>query len=167
MALGKIDPKSVFKTCSTLDPAIDNEATGEEGIKQFEESYNMKFLKFKENEHPTVFHIMNILSTDEAKIKQDHLKIEFPELEDASEQTLKTVKVKELKPKITQVKSQEMMIKYFNNAISVYSEKDKAGKDQSFPCNADIFPYTIVQEMGSLVMMRTQVGEDLKNAFGS
>jgi len=162
MALNKIDPKKVLKTCSTLDPAIDQEATGKEGLKNFEESYDMKFLKFKEGEFPTIFHIMNILSSDEAKIKQDHLKIEFPELKDATEETIKNIKVKDMKPTIKQVDSQEMMVKYFNSGISVY-EEDKI----MFPCNANVFPYTIVQEIGSLIMMRTQIGDDLKNVLGS
>ena len=162
MALSKIDPTKIFKTCSTLDPAIDKKSTGEKALEKFEESYDMKHLKFKEKEFPTIFHIMNVLSSDEAAIKQEHLKIEFPELDNATEEELKNIKVKELKPKIQQIKSQEMMIKYFNTAITVYEEDSK-----EFPCDADIFPYTIVQEIGALVMMRTQVGDDLKNVLGS
>lgn len=162
MALSKIDPQKKFKTCSILDPAIDKEATGEENLNKFSESYDISLLKFKQDEFPTVFHIMNILSSDEAKIKQDHLKIEFPELEKADQQALQNIKIKEMKPKISQVKTQEMMIKYFNAAINTYEENS-----QNFSCNSDLFPYAVVQEIGALVMMRTQLGDDLKNVLGS
>ena len=162
MALSKIDPKKIFKTCSVLDPAIDKEATGKENMAKFEESYDIKLLKFKPNEHPTIFHIMNVLSTDEAKIKQAHMKIEFPELANKSQGELEKMDTTKLKPKIEQINSQEMMIKYFTSAIQVYEENE-----QTFPCDVDVFPYTVVQEMGALVMMRTQVGDDLKNVLGS
>lgn len=162
MALNKIDPTKVFKTCSLLDPAIDAEATGKEGMKNFEESYDMKHLKFKAGEFPTIFHIQNVLSSDEAKIKQDHMKIEFPEMENKTQEEMKSIKLAEVKPRFKQVNSQEMLVKYFNSAICVAEEDSK-----TFPCNADMFPYTVVQEMGSLVMMRTQVGDDLKNVLKS
>lgn len=159
MALSKVDPSKIFKTCSILDPAIDKEATGEGNMKKFEDNYNIKLLKFKQDDFPTIFHIANILSSDEAKIKQDHLKIEFPELENASQETLKTIKLKEIKPKVTQVNSQEMMIKYFNNGVMKYEENGT-----EFECNADNFSYSITQEIGSLIMIRSQLGDDLKNA---
>ena len=162
MALSKVDPKKVFKTVSTLDPAIDKDATGEKKLEEYSESYDMSLLKFKTGEFPTVFHVNNILSSDEAKIKQDHLLIKFPELEGATEETLKNVKIKDMKPEVTQVKSQEMMVKYFNYAILNYEENN-----EMFPCSADMFPYAIVQEIGAIIIMRTQVGDDLKNALGS
>jgi hypothetical protein len=162
MALSKIDPKKVFKTCSILDPAIDKEATGEKNMKEFEESYNMSLLKFKDGEFPTIFHIMNILSSDEAKIKQEHLKIDFPELDNSSEDEIKAMKPKNLKPVVRQINTQEMMVKYFKSAVQVYEENG-----QVFPCEVDVFPYTVVQEIGSIVMMRTQIGDDLKNVLGS
>lgn len=162
MALNKIDPTKIFKTCSLMDPSIDIEATGKEQMKQFEESYDMKYLKFKAGDFPTIFHIQNILSSDEAKIKQDHMKIEFPELDNKTEEEMKSINISEVKPKFKQVNSQEMLVKYFNSAISMAEENN-----QTFPCSADMFPYTVVQELGSLVMMRTQLGDDLKNAFKS
>lgn len=162
MALNKIDPVKVFKTCSAQDPAIDIEVTGKDGMKEFEESYEMKHLKFKEGEFPTILHIQNILSSGEAKIKQEHMKVEFPQLDNKSPDQLKSINISELKPKVKQVKSSEMMVKYFNAAISVAEEDGK-----TFPCSADMFAFSVVQEIGSIILMRTQVGEDLKNALKS
>lgn len=157
MALQKIDPTKIFKTCSVLDPAIDKEATGEEGMASFEKSYDMKFLKFKEGEFPTIFHIKNILSSDEAKIKQAHLKITFPEIKGE----LKGAKIGEVKPKVEQVNSQEMLVKYFNDAIDCAEENNVI-----FPIKADNISFTIVQEIGTLVMLRTQLGENFRESLG-
>lgn len=159
MALTKIDPKKVFKTVSLQDPAIDREATGEEKMGEFENSYDMSLLKFKEGEHPTIFHIRNLVSSDEARIKQAHQIVEFPDLDP---EKLKGSDLKKIRPKIMQKDQQEMMIKYFNSAVSAYEEN---GKVES--CNADLFPFSIVQEIGSLVMLRTELGDDLKNFLGS
>lgn len=160
MALSKIDPSKIFKTVSTMDPAIDKEATGEENWKNFQESYDMSFLKFKQGEFPTIFNIVNILSSEEAKIKQDHMKIEYPELENGGD--IQSIDLKNIRPTIKQVNGQEMMIKYFNFGVKEYEENG-----QKFPCSADVFPYGIVQEIGALIMMRTQLGDDLKNVLGS
>lgn len=159
MALQKIDPTKIFKTCSTLDPAIDKDATGEKGIEEFEKSYDMKNLKFKEGEFPTIFHIKNILSSDEAKIKQDHMRITFPEKNNGE---LKSIKVSEMKPKIEQINSQEMLIKYFNSSI------DNAEENLIiFPLKADNVPFSIVQEIGTLIMLRTQLGEGYRELLKS
>lgn len=159
MALKKIDPSKVFKTCSILDEAIDKKATGEANMKKFEESYEMKFLKFKEGEFPTIFHVMNLLSSEQAKIKQDHVKVEFPNL---NEDIIKSTKIADMKPTIRQVNSQEMMIKYFKGAVKKYEEDGK-----EYDCNSDVFPFSVIQEIGSIVMMRSELGEDLKNVLGS
>lgn len=157
MALQKIDPTKIFKTCSTLDPAIDKEATGKEGMENFEKSYDMKFLKFKEGEFPTIFHIKNILSSDEAKIKQAHMKITFPE----ANGELKGIKLVDNKPKIEQVNSQEMLVKYFNDSVDNAEENGVV-----FPLKADNISFTIVQEIGTLVMLRTQLGENFRESLG-
>lgn len=159
MALNKINPTAIIKVCSTLDGAIDIEAMGDKAWEKYQDTYDFDLLKFKEGEVPTILLVKNILSSEEAKIKQDHLKIEFPELANASADTLKNIDLKSVKPIVKQVDSQEMIIKYFNYGISHYEE----GKDK-FECNANVFPYNIVQEIGAFILTRTQLGDNLKNA---
>lgn len=154
MALQKLDPTKVFKTCSVLDPAIDVEATGEENMKKFSETHDMSLLKMKTGEFATIFHVKNILSSDEAKIKQDHLKITYPEAKPG----MTPAQIQKMQPKIEQVNTQEMFIKYFNACVHKYEEN---GVEHN--CNADMFTFTFIQEIGSVALVRSQLGDSLKN----
>jgi hypothetical protein len=159
MALNKINPSKIIKVCSLQDEAIDKETTGKENIEVYETTYDFSLLKFKEGTFPTIFHVSNVLASEEAKIKQAHFKVDFPDIKDLSPDQLKNISYKDMKPKVTQINSQEMVVKYFNAAVKKYEENGVM-----MDCNADAFPFSIVQEIGSFVMIRTQLGDELKNA---
>lgn len=148
--LKKINPNEVFKTVSMLDSAIDKENSDMEA---FEEDHKMEHLKFKEGEEPTIFNISNILTTVQSEIQEEHYKVELPSItKDMSEE-----QVKNLKPQIKQVKQNEMLMKYFKMGVKTFEE---GGKE--YPANPDIFPFAVVQELGSFVMLRTALGENEK-----
>lgn len=148
MALQKIDPSKTIKTVSVLDPAIDKENSD---IDKFEKTHNLEYLKFLKGEHPTYFLIKNVSTTEQASIQEAHYEIELP---DADE--------KDAKPKIKQKNQSEMMIKYFIAGCDKYEEEGK-----EFACHPDMFPFAVVQEIGSFVMVRTALGDDEKKLLES
>ena len=97
-------------------------------------------LKFKTGEFPTVFLLQNIKSSDEAAIKEAHLKIEFPDLDPTKLKGMKAEDYKNMRPTIRQVDGQTMLVKYFNASIKQYEEDGKIED-----CKADILPCTVPQ----------------------
>ena len=152
MSLSKFDPKSEFRLVSSLDPAIDQEASD---MKGYGKDYDFSLLKFKEGEHPTIFIVKNILSSAQAEINEAHIRVELPDDIDLAELDVNDDEaMKKLKPKIVREKQTQMMMKYFNKCCSEYEEDGKR-----FPCSADTFSLAIVQEIGTIAMIRAQLGE--------
>lgn len=152
--LKKIDPKHIAKTVSIEDPAIDEEATGKENLEKFEDTHNIKLLKFKEGEHPTIFHCKNIGGSDQAEIQEQHYKIDMPDIS-----KIKNPKdIKNIKPKAKIEKTTSMMLKYFYSGIKKYEEGGTVHDIET-----DMFPLHIMMELGSFVMNRATLGDDEKN----
>ncbi len=152
MALNKFDPKLEFRLVSVLDPAIDQKNSD---MKAFEQDHDIDVLKFVEGEHPTIFIIKNILSSAQAEINEAHIKVELPDDLDLSTLDINDPEaLKKIKPKVKREKQTEMMMKYFNQCCSEYEENGKRT-----PCSADTFSLPIVQEIGTIAMVRAQLGE--------
>lgn len=126
----------------------------EDRRKKYEEKYDISLLKFLKDEYPTVFLAKNVMSDSVAKIYQEHYKIKMPE-------TIEGIKniSKENRPKVEIKDQNQMIISYFNMAISEYEENEK-----KFPCSSNTFSFAIVQEIGSHVMMINQLGESEKKS---
>jgi len=148
MAIEKIDPKKVRKIVSIQDEAIDKEASD---MDKYEKTYNLDYVKIKEGAMPTYFLVKNVTSSAQAEIQEEHFQVELPDPED-----------KDGKPQIKQLKQTEMLIKYFKHGCSSYEENGKVEK-----CDVDLFPFSIVQEIGGFVMLRTAVGDDEKKLLES
>jgi len=148
MALTKIDPKKVLKTVSIMDSAIDKENSD---LDKFEKTHNIEYLKFVDGEEPTYFLVKNVPSTQQAAIQEAHYEVELPDPEE-----------KDGKPKIKQKNQSEMLIKYFRAGCEKYEEGGKG-----FPCDPDTFGFSVVQEIGSFIMLRTALGDDEKKLLES
>lgn len=159
MGIKRIDPNKIIKVCSLTDDAIDQEAMGQEAWEKYIDTYDFSLLKFKEGSQPTIFLMKNLLSTEEAKIKQDHIKVTFPEIADKTPDELKKIDMKNLRPKVEQVNYNEMLVKYFDYTVTHFEE----GNTKE-PASASMFPFSVVQELGSLALTRSQLGDELKNA---
>ena len=152
--LERIDPKKVIKTVCSQDPAIDLDNSD---MESFEKTHDLKFLKFKQGEEPTYFIIKNVMTMDQARIQQEHYKIKMP---DTSK--LHGKELAEAKPQIEQVGQSEMMIKYFECGCE---EIEEAGKKSKVDPN--MFPFSVIQEIGGYIMVRTAVGDDEKKLLES
>ena len=108
MSLKRLNPKSITKICSVQDSAIDQEATGKENFDKFTETHELGLLKFVAGKFPTLFHVCNVSPENEAEIQEDHYVIEMPDIENLKGEALKNAK-----PKVKQVKQQQMFMKYF------------------------------------------------------
>jgi len=148
VAIEKIDPKKVRKIVSTQDGAIDKEKSD---MDKYEKTYNVDYLKFKEGIFPTYFLIKNVNTSAQATIQEDHFQVEMPDPSD-----------KEGKPTIKQLKQTEMLVKYFKHGCSSYQEEGKIEK-----CDIDLFPFSIIQEIGGFIMLRTAIGDDEKKLLES
>lgn len=152
--LKKIDPKATIKTVSQFDDAIDTENSD---MDKFEKTHDVKYLKFKEGELPTYFIISNVMTTDQAKIQQEHYKISMPDTSNMHGEELANAK-----PTIEQVGQSEMMIKYFSAGCKFIEE---SGKQEH--ADANVYPFTIIQEIGGYIMLRTAIGDDEKKLLES
>ena len=152
--LERIDPKKEIKTVSSQDSAIDTENSD---MDKFEKTHNVDYLKFNEGEEPTYFIIKNVMTLDQAKIQQDHYQIEMPD-----QSKLHGEELKNAKPTIKQLAQSEMMIKYFEAGCSQIEEGGKRSD-----VSVDMFPFSIIQEIGGFVMVRTAVGDDEKKLLES
>ncbi len=146
--LQKIDPKKVVKTVSAMDGAIDKENSN---MENFEKTHDLKYVKFLKDEKPTYFLIKNVATTIQAQLQEDHYEVVLPNPED-----------KDGKPTIKQKNQTEMLIKYFREGCEEYEEDKK-----KFTCDPDVFPFSIVQEIGSFIMLRTALGDDEKKLLES
>lgn len=152
MGIAKIDPEKKIKTVSAEDSAIDVENSD---MDKFEKTHNMDYLKFKAGEKPTYFLIGNLTSSQQAEIQEEHYKVKMPTPEELKLN-------KDAKPTIEQKGQTQMLIKYFNYGCQAYEEEGK-----SHPCNADMFPFNVVQEIASFIMVRTALGDDEKKLLES
>ena len=155
MSLKRLNPNSVTKICSAQDPAINIEATGEENMTKFSETHNMSLLQFITGKVPTIFHVKNISPEDEAEIQEDHYIVEMPDLE-----KLKGEALKKAKPKVKQVKQQQMFMKYFKAGVKHIEENGKI--EETF--NPSEWPLSIQQEIGGHLMLRSALGEEEKKS---
>lgn len=151
MAVSKFNPKSEFKVLSVTDGAIDKENSD---LEKFQEDHDMKHIKLKDGEVPTYFILKNVVSSEQADIQEEHFKVELPDLDPEKMATMSKEELSKIRPKIKREKQTQMMIKWFNKACGEYEE---AGK--RYPCNSDMFGLTVVQEIGSVAMMRASLGE--------
>ncbi|MCH9664413.1 MAG: hypothetical protein K0U41_01015 [Gammaproteobacteria bacterium] len=158
MALQKINPEEIKRMVSLADPAIDVEAMGAEGLKDYIKEYDYNKLIIKEGQHPTIFLVKNIGAQEEARIKQDHQRIEYPGAKELKGKKKPTMD--DLKPKIKQINQKEMIIKYFDAACSQYEEEGKV-----YSCTSKDFPLRIVEEIGNYITLRSAFGDDLKNVL--
>ena len=152
--LKKIDPKAIVKTVSQFDEAIDTENSD---MDKFEKTHNVEYLKFKEGEEPTYFLISNVMTTDQAKIQQEHYKVSMPDTSQMHGEELANAK-----PTIEQVGQSEMMLKYFSAGCKFIEEEGKQSKS-----DVNVFPFTVIQEIGGFIMLRTAIGDDEKKLLES
>lgn len=134
---------------SLEDGAIDKENSD---ITKYQDTYDMKHLKFKTGESPTIFHVKNMTEEDQAEIQDAHYKIKMPD-----QKMLHGEELKNAKPTIETVDQTKMILKYFYKCVEVFEED---GKEQKL--EKGMFPFTIVQELGSQVMVRTMMGDEEK-----
>lgn len=151
MAVSKFNPESEFKVVSTMDGAIDQENSD---LEKYQENRDMKHIKFKEGEVPTYFILKNVVSSEQANIQEEHFKVEMPEIDPQEMAKKSKEELDQIRPTIKRERQTEMMIKWFNKACQHYEENGKR-----HPCNSDMFGLAIVQEIGSVAMMRASMGE--------
>ena len=158
MSLAKFDPEKEFELISVFDEAIDKKASD---MKAYEKDHDIKVLKFVEGEHPTIFIVKNILSSAQAEINEAHIRVELPDDLNLAELDVNDEEaMKKIKPKVIREKQTQMMMKYFNQCCKEYQEWDeKQEKDVRYPCSADTFSLAIIQEIGTIAMVRAQLGE--------
>ena len=152
MGIAKIDPKKKIRTVSAEDDAIDKENSD---MEKFEKTHNIEYLQFKKDVEPTYFMIGNLTSSQQAEIQEKHYEVVMPTPEQLKAD-------KDAKPMIKQSNQTQMLIKYFEYGCQSYEESKK-----DHPCNADTFPFPIVQELGSYIMVRTALGDDEKKLLES
>ena len=155
MSLKRLKPNAITKICSSQDSAIDEEATGDENLTKFNETHDMDLLKFKDGAHPTVFHVSNITPEDEAEIQEDHYVVEMPDLENMSAE-----EKKKAKPKVKQVKQQQMFMKYFKAGVAKIEDDGKI--EETVNCSE--WPLSIQQEIGGFIMLRSALGDTEKKS---
>jgi len=155
MSLKRLNPNSIFKICSTQDPAIDKEATGEENLTKYSETHDIALLKFVEGKLPTIFHVKNISPEDEAEIQEDHYVIQMPDLD-----KLEGEKLKKAKPSVKQVKQQQMFMKYFKAGVKHIEDDGKI--EPTFTPGE--WPLSIQQEIGGYIMIKSALGAEEKKS---
>lgn len=152
MGIKFIDPKAVTKIVSMSDDAIDKENSD---LVLYQETYDIKHLKFIEGEKPTYFMIGNIGSTDLVQIQQDHYVTEMPKLAPGEVLDMKT-----FKPKITPVKTGEMLVKYFRHGVKkIITENQELIMSDDL---LDTIPSIVLQEIGAFIMQRSFLNDSKK-----
>jgi hypothetical protein len=145
MAIKRINPKATVKLVSVTDDAIDYEKSD---LKAYGTSLNLEHVKFKDGAVPTYFIAQNISVPNQIDITEKHYKI-IPPSRDADG--------KEIPAKVDVTDRTNMLLKYFEAAVK---EVEEDGKVSSIMMD-ELHPI-VVQEIGSYVMLRTTVGDELK-----
>ena len=148
-----------IKVVSIYDEAIDKTAMGAEGMKAYQEAYDVSLLKFVEGETPDYFMLGNVAGPDLVVIQQDHYKTVLPDMEPG----MSVDDMKKLKVKVVPVEQGMMLVKYFKAGIkSMIIQGDKEVDLDELMMNS--IPPTIIQELGSFVMTRATLGETKKKS---
>lgn len=153
MSIKFINPTHTFKIVSMNDGAIDHAASN---LAEYAESYDVTHLKFLEGEAPTYFEIKNAGSTELVEIQQDHYLTEMPKV--LPGMTMATIK--NLKVKVTPVRTGEMLIKYFRAGCKKYIDGTKETEINDETINT--IPPMIIQEIGSFIMGRSILSDSKK-----
>ena len=136
-----------------MDEAIDKEKSD---INEYASSYDTKHLVFKEGETPTYFIVNNVGSTELVEIQQDHFKTELPQMVAG----MTAAAMKNMKVKVVQVKTGEMLVKYFKAGCKKY--KDGTTEVEIDDEVLDTIPPMVIQEIGSYIMGRSILTESKK-----
>jgi len=148
MAIKLIDPNAVVRLISIQDEAVDLENSD---VKAYGNTLNLKHIKFLEGMTPTFFLTKNINPITQAEINEVHYQF-TPVGND------KTTG-KPLPPQVDVVSRGSMMVKYFTEGVKQIEEN---GVARDFVI-AEI-PGPIIQEIGSYVMTRSNLGDDQKKS---
>lgn len=153
MGIKFIDPNYVIKVVSISDDAIDTEKSD---LAEYQASYDVKHLKFLEGQVPTYFEIHNVGSSELVQIQEVHYLTEMPKILPG----MSMEEMKNLKVKVTPVKTGEMLIKYFKAGC----KKIIDGKKEIEVTDAvvDTVPSIVLQELGSFIMGRALLSEAKK-----
>lgn len=152
MAIKRLDPNEIFRFVSKHDDSIDTEKSD---MNEFSNTRDYKKLVFKEGMQPTFFLVKNIGARTEKEIKDGHF-VWTPQGIDE--------KTKEPKPAKLDVKDESgLVIKYFEAGVSEV-EDYKDGQLIKMKTTVDEWPSHIVSEIGSFIMMRTNMAVGQKKS---
>lgn len=152
MGIKYINPNETTKIVSISDSAIDR---ANSDMVKYQETYDVSHLKFLEGEEPTYFLIGNLGSTEQTTIQQEHYLTELPKLAPGEIPDPKT-----FKPKITQVRTGEMLIKYFKGGVRkvIDGKVEKPMTDEL----RETIPSIVIQEIGAIIMQRAFLNDSKK-----
>jgi hypothetical protein len=153
MSIKFIDPKVVIKVVSMNDEAIDRMNSD---MVEYQNSYDINFLKFLEGQVPTYFVINNIGSADLVEIQQDHYITEMPQIKPGQNMS----DFKNFKPKITAVRTGEMLVKYFKAGCKKVIDGSKEIEVNDEFINT--IPSMVLQELGAFIMTRSMLNDTKK-----
>ena len=143
MAVKRLDPKALHKIVSATDEALDLEKSD---LKGYAETMDLSKLVFKEGLHPTFFLAKNVSAIDYVTLHDKHFIINPPTKEGGKAHV--------------EIKDQGVMfIKYFELAVKQIEEN---GVVQDI--TMDMFPGSVIHEIGSYVMLLAEVGEARKKS---
>jgi hypothetical protein len=153
VAINYIKLNEIKKVVSTQDEAIDKEKSS---MVDYQKEYDISHLVFVEGQIPDYFIVNNIGSSDLVTIQQEHYVTEMaPIKQGASLEEMKKNQVT-IKP----VRTGEMLVKYFKAGCKKIISGDKTIEiDDAF---IDTIPSSILQEIGSYIMMRSTISESKK-----
>ena len=143
------------KIVSLHDDAIDREKSD---MVSYQEDYDVKKLVFKDGMKPTYFVIRNVGSTNLVEIQQDHYKTVVPKIEAG----MSPEQIRSLKVTVEPVKQGEMIIKYFKAGCKKYIDNDI--ENEITDDVLEQIPPAIIQEIGSLVMVRSILNTSKKKS---
>ena len=153
MGIKLLDPQNIIKIVSITDDAIDRENCD---MVEYSKKYDISLLKFLADNQPTYFYMKNVMSTELVAIQQDHYIAEIPAITPGMTQE----QLQNNKIKVTPVKTGEMLVKYFKSgcdAIEIEGVKQTLTDDL-----LNRLPPAIIQEMGSFIMMRSNMSASKK-----
>jgi len=153
VAINFIKMNETKKVVSVQDDAIDKEKSD---MVAYSKEYDISHLVFIDGQTPDFFVINNVSSSDLVAIQQDHYVTEIAPIKPGA--TLEEMKRNQviIKP----VKTGEMLIKYFSKGCkAIHSGTKVTAVDEAL---IDTIPSTILQEIGSYIMMRSTVSESKK-----
>lgn len=152
MAIKRLDPNEIFRFVSKNDDSIDTEKSD---MNEFLNTRDYKKLAFKEGMQPTFFLVKNIGARKEKEIKEGHF-VWTPQGFDE-----KTNKPRPAKLDINDESG--LVIKYFEAGVSEVEEY-KDGQLTKIKTTVDEWPSHIISEVGSFIMIRTNMAGDQKKS---